>query len=248
MGAEFADDLERLVRLQDASNIAAVIVEPVAGSTGCLPPPRGYLERLCAIARKHGLLVIFDEVITGFGRVGHAFAAHRYGVEPDLITFAKGLTNGAVPMSGVLLSGAVHDALMQGPEHLPELYHGYTYSAHPLSTAAALATLDVYRDKGLFERAVQMERGFCEILMSLKGERFVADIRPVGMICGIDLDPSSQGPGVRGYEVMQRAFHEFDLYVRVSADTLVVAPPLIAALEDVENIVERLRQLLRSLA
>jgi len=247
-GAELAEELERIVSLHDASNIAAVIIEPVAGSTGCLPPPKGYLERLCAIAARHGILMIFDEVITGFGRLGHAFAAERYGLTPDIICFAKGLTNGAVPMSGVLASQAIYAAMMQGPEHLPEFYHGYTYSAHPLAVAAALATLDVYRDKALFERAAGMEDQFCETLMSLRDAPHVADIRPVGLICGIDLDASSQGVGVRGYEVMQRAFHDHDLYVRVAADTIIVAPPLIAGADDVSEIVARLGAVLASLS
>ncbi|MCH9807649.1 MAG: aspartate aminotransferase family protein [Alphaproteobacteria bacterium] len=247
-GAELADELEGLIALHDASNIAAVIVEPVAGSTGCLPPPKGYLERLGAIARKHGVLLIFDEVITGFGRLGHAFAAQRYGVVPDMITFAKGLTNGAVPMSGVLLREGIHEALMVGPEVMPELFHGYTYSAHPLATAAALATLDVYRDEGLFERADEMEPGFADIMMGLKDAPNVVDIRPVGLICGIDLAPRSDGVALRGYEVMERAFHEHDLYVRVSGDTLVVAPPLVAEMSDIEEIADRLRQVLEKVA
>lgn len=246
-GAELADELERIIALHDASNIAAVVVEPVAGSTGCLPPPKGYLERLCAIARKNGVLVIFDEVITGFGRLGHGFAAERYAITPDLICFAKGLTNGAVPMSGVLASGEIYETMMQGPEFLPEFYHGYTYSAHPLATAAALATLDVYRDKALFSRAAEMEGAFCKEMMSLKDAPHVVDIRPIGFICGIDLEPGEKGVGARGYEAMQRAFHEQDLYVRVAADTLVVAPPLICEIADVAEIVSRIRSMLDAL-
>ncbi len=247
-GAELAYELERLVALHDASNIAAVVIEPVAGSTGCLPPPKGYLEKLCGIAHKHGILVIFDEVITAFGRLGHAFAAQRYGVVPDLITFAKGLTNGSVPMSGVLVSGGIHGTLMQGPEHLPELYHGYTYSAHPLATAAAMATLDVYRDSALFERALEMERDFGEIFLGLRDAPHIADIRPVGMICGIDLVAAEDGIGKRGYEAMVKAFHEHDLYVRVAADTLIVAPPLICTLDDLREVALRLQQMLNGLA
>ena len=156
-GAHLADDLERLVALHDASTIAAVIVEPMAGSTGVLPPPKGYLERLRAICDRHGILLIFDEVITGFGRLGHAFAAERYGVTPDMITFAKGITSGAVPMGGVIAREGIYDAFMRGPEHVAELFHGYTYSAHPLACAAGLATLDLYRDEKLFERAKTLE-------------------------------------------------------------------------------------------
>ncbi|MGA8498786.1 MAG: aspartate aminotransferase family protein, partial [Xanthobacteraceae bacterium] len=156
-GAHLADDLERLVALHDASTIAAVIVEPMAGSTGVLPPPKGYLERLRAICDRHGILLIFDEVITGFGRLGHAFAAERYGVTPDMITFAKGITSGAVPMGGVIAREGIYDAFMRGPEHVAELFHGYTYSAHPLACAAGLATLDLYRDEKLFERAKALE-------------------------------------------------------------------------------------------
>lgn len=246
-GAELADELERIITLHDASNIAAIVVEPVAGSTGCLPPPKGYLERLCAIAAKYGVLVIFDEVITGFGRLGHAFAAERYGVTPDLICFAKGLTNGAVPMSGVLAGCGIYETMMQGPQFLPEFYHGYTYSAHPLATAAALATLDVYRDKDLFARTAGMEAEFCETMMTLKDAPLVADIRPIGLICGIDLETGAQGIGARGYEAMQRAFHEQDLYVRVAADTMIVAPPLISEIGDVAEIVSRIRAVLRTL-
>jgi beta-alanine--pyruvate transaminase len=214
--------------LHDASTIAAVIVEPVAGSTGCLPPPKGYLQRLRQITAQHGILLIFDEVITGFGRLGTAFAAERYGVVPDMITFAKGVTNGAVPMSGVLVRNEVYQSHMQGPEHLPELFHGYTYSGHPLAVAAGLATLDVYREEGLFERARGHEKAFAEAMMSLKGAPHVVDIRPVGILCGIDLEPIAGKPGVRGYEAMERMFHEHDLYVRVALDTLIVSPPLIA--------------------
>lgn len=243
-GEELADELERIIALHDASNVAAVIVEPVAGSTGCIPPPKGYLQRLAAIAAKHGVLLIFDEVITAFGRLGHAFAAQRYGVQPNLLCFAKGVSNGAVPMSGVLVESMIYDTLMHGPEHLPEFFHGYTYSAHPLAAAASLATLDVYRDKQLFERAAEMESGFANTLMGLREAKHVVDIRPVGFMCGIDLQSRDGAPGARGYEVMARAFKELDLYIRVGGDTLVVAPPLIASIEDIEDIAARLRRLL----
>src|ERR1700730_14829811 len=178
-GGHLADDLERIVALHSASTIAAVIVEPMAGSTGVLPPPKGYLERLRAICDKHRILLIFDEVITGFGRLGHAFAAERYGVVPDLITFAKGITSGSVPMGGVIVRAPIYQAFMRGPMHVVELFHGYTYSAHPLACAAGLATLDLYRDERLFERAHKLEPALAEAAMSLKGLPNVLDIRCV---------------------------------------------------------------------
>src|SRR3954468_407790 len=186
-GGHLADDLDRIVALHDASTIAAVIVEPMAGSTGVLPAPKGYLQRLRAICDKHGILLIFDEVITGFGRLGHAFAAERYGVTPDLITFAKGITSGSVPMGGVIVKSQIYDAFMRGPEHAVELFHGYTYSAHPLACAAGLAALDLYRAEGLFERARALEPRWCDAVMSLKGLPNVLDIRCVGLTAGIDL-------------------------------------------------------------
>src|SRR6266511_1336615 len=186
-GAHLADELERIVTLHDASTIAAVIVEPMAGSTGVLPAPKGYLPRLRAICDKHGILLIFDEVITGYGRLGHAFAAERYGVNPDMITFAKGITSGSVPMGGVIVRKGIYDAFMRGPMHVVELFHGYTYSAHPLACAAGLATLDLYREEGLFERARKLEPVWAEAAMSLKGLPNVLDIRCVGLTAGIDL-------------------------------------------------------------
>src|SRR5690242_14282826 len=183
-GAHFADDLERIVTLHDASTIAAVIVEPMAGSTGVLPAPQGYLQRLRAICDRHGILLIFDEVITGFGRLGTTFAADYFGVVPDMITFAKSVTNAVVPLGGVLVSNAIHDAMMQGPAHAIELMHGYTYSGHPLATAAALATLDLHRDEELFERAYGLEAHFADAAMSLKGLPNVLDIRTVGLTAG----------------------------------------------------------------
>ena len=186
-GAHLADELERIVALHDASTIAAVIVEPMAGSTGVLPAPQGYLQRLRAICDRHGILLIFDEVITGFGRLGYAFAAERYGVVPDLITFAKGVTSGAVPMGGVIARDGIYEAFMRGPEHAIELFHGYTYSAHPLACAAGLATLELYRDEKLFARAKALEPHFAEAVMTLKGLPGVLDIRTVGLAAGIDL-------------------------------------------------------------
>jgi len=247
-GAETADELTRLIGLHDASTIAAVIVEPVAGSTGVLPPPKGYLEKLRKITADHGILLIFDEVITGFGRLGSCFASERYGIAPDMITFAKGVTNAAVPMSGVLVRKGIYEAHMNGPEHIVELFHGYTYSGHPLAVAAALATLDIYKEEGLFERAKALEPKFADAMMSLKSKPNVIDIRPIGLLCGIDLEPIAGKPGVRGYDAIERMFHEFDLYARVTADTIVVAPPLIASESDIADITERVGKVLDAVA
>lgn len=247
-GAELADDLLRLITLHGPETIAAVIVEPVAGSTGCLPPPRGYLERLRGITAQYGILLIFDEVITAFGRLGHAFAAERYGVVPDMITFAKGVTNGTVPLSGVIVRDGIYESLMAaadaGPETRIELFHGFTYSGHPLAVAAGLATLNVYRDDRLFERAAALEPMFAELMMTLKSARHVVDIRPIGLMCGIDLAARPGQDGARGFEVIERAYHRHDLYVRVVGDTLVVAPPLTASLDDLADIGARVAKVL----
>ncbi len=247
-GAETADELVRLIGLHDASTIAAVIVEPVAGSTGCIPPPKGYLQKLREITEKHGILLIFDEVITGFGRLGTPFAAERYGIVPDMITFAKGVTNGAVPMSGVMVRKAIYETHMQGPEHIIELFHGYTYSGHPLAVAAGVATLNLYKDEGLFEKAKAGEARFAEAMMSLKGLPSVADIRPIGLLAGIDLDPVPGKPGVRGYDAIERMYHEHDLYVRVTMDTIIVAPPLIATDSDISQIRDRIATVIKAVA
>jgi beta-alanine--pyruvate transaminase len=239
-GAHLADDLERLVALHGAATIAAVIVEPMAGSTGVLPPPKGYLERLRAICDRHGILLIFDEVITGFGRLGHAFAAERYGVTPDLLCFAKGVTSGAVPMGGVIAREGIYDAFMQGPEHAIELFHGYTYSAHPLACAAGIAALDLYRDEDLFARARQLEPKFATAAMALKGLGGILDIRTVGLAAGFDLAPSPAGAGERGYEAMERAFHDEDMVIRVAGDTIAIAPPLIATEAQIGEIFDKL--------
>jgi beta-alanine--pyruvate transaminase len=228
-GAHLADELERIVTLHDASTIAAVIVEPMAGSTGVIPAPKGYLARLRAICDKHGILLIFDEVITGFGRLGHAFAAERYGVVPDLMTFAKGVTSGAVPMGGVIVRKGIYDAFMRGPEHVVELFHGYTYSAHPLACAAGLATLDLYRDEDLFARAKRLEPLFADAAMSLKGLPNVLDIRCVGLTAGIDLASRPGEVGKRGYDAMVRAFNEQGLMLRVTGETIALTPPLIVS-------------------
>jgi len=247
-GAHLADDLERIVALHDASTIAAVIVEPMAGSTGVLPPPKGYLERLRAICNKYGILLIFDEVITGFGRLGHAFAAERYGVIPDLITFAKGITSGTVPMGGVLVRKPIYDAFMRGPEHVVELFHGYTYSAHPLACAAGLAALELYRDEGLFERAKKLEPVWADAVMGLKGLPNVLDLRCVGLTAGIDLASRPDAVGRRGYDAMVNAFNEQNLVVRVTGDTIALTPPLIVSESEIGQIFAKVADAIRSVA
>jgi beta-alanine--pyruvate transaminase len=240
-GAEFAEALSRSIAVHGAETIAAVIVEPMAGSAGVFASPKDYLPRLREICDAHGILLIFDEVITAFGRLGSAFAAERYGVVPDLITFAKGVTNGAVPMGGVLVSGRVHDAFMRGPERSIELFHGHTYSGHPLACAAALASLNVYRDQGLFERAAALEPKFEEAVHALRDAPHVADIRNVGLAAGIDLEPDLSAPGRKGYEVLSRAFADENLVLRVSGDTVALAPALIASETEIARMVEGLR-------
>ena len=236
-GAELADDLERLVALHDASTIAAVIVEPVAGSTGVLVPPQGYLQRLREICDKHGILLIFDEVITGFGRTGNAFAAQTFGVTPDMITCAKGLTNGAEPMGAVIVKQSIHDAFMQGPEHLIEFFHGYTYSAHPLACAAGLATLETYADEGLLTRAQQLQGTFADAVHSLRGLPNVIDIRSIGLIAGIELAPLPGEPAKRAFNVFLDCWEQ-GLLVRTTGDTVALSPPLIIERQQIERIVE----------
>jgi len=245
-GTHLADDLERIVALHDASTIAAVIVEPMAGSTGVLPPPKGYLQKLRAICDRHGILLIFDEVITGFGRLGYAFAAERYGVTPDMIVFAKGITSGSVPMGGVIVREGIYDAFMRGPEHVIELFHGYTYSAHPLACAAGLATLDLYRDEKLFARAKALEPHFAEAAMTLKSLPGVLDIRTIGLAAGIDLASRPDAYGKRAYEVMDRAFHEIGVMVRVSGETLALSPPLVVTETQISEIFEKVGKAIRA--
>jgi beta-alanine--pyruvate transaminase len=245
-GAHLADELERIVALHDASTIAAVIVEPMAGSTGVLPPPLGYLERLRAICDRHGVLLIFDEVITGFGRLGHAFAAERYGVTPDMIVFAKGITSGSVPMGGVIARDGLYDAFMHGPEHVIELFHGYTYSAHPLACAAGLATLDLYRDEKLFARAAALEAHFADAAMSLKGLPGVLDIRTVGLAAGIDLASWPGAVGKRAYDVMERAFNDEGVMVRVAGETLALSPPLIVSEAEIGEIFDKVGRAIKA--
>jgi beta-alanine--pyruvate transaminase len=243
-GAHLADELERLCVLHDPSTIAAVIVEPVAGSTGILPPPVGYLERLRDICTRHGILLIFDEVITGFGRVGASFAAERFGVLPDMITCAKGLTNGAIPMGSVIVRSAVHDAMMEGPAHLPELFHGYTYSGHPVAAAAALAALDIYADEGTFASARALEPLFEDLLHSFAGHPKVVDVRNFGLMGAIELAPRAGMPGARGLEAHKACFWDHDLVIRNGGDTLQFSPFLNAKPDDLQSTFDKVRHVL----
>ncbi|MFJ5370545.1 aspartate aminotransferase family protein, partial [Bosea sp. CER48] len=218
-GAELADDLERLVALHGAETIAAVIVEPMAGSTGVLVPPKGYLERLREIATRHGILLIFDEVITGFGRLGAPFAADYFGVVPDIMTTAKGLTNGAVPMGAVFASRKVHDGLMAGPEAAIELFHGYTYSGHPVACAAGLATLDIYASEGLLARAADLSVAWENAVHSLRDAPHVIDIRNIGLVAGIELASRDGAVGARAYEAFVDCFEQ-GLLIRVTGDII----------------------------
>jgi beta-alanine--pyruvate transaminase len=243
-GAGLADHLERIVALHGADTIAAVIVEPMAGSTGVLPPPKGYLERLRAICDRHGLLLVFDEVITGFGRLGAPFASQYFGVTPDLLTVAKGITNGAVPMGAVFAKRGIHDALMQGPEHVIEFFHGYTYSGHPVACAAGLATLDIYEREGLFERAASLAPLLEEAAHSLKGAPHVIDIRNLGLVAGIELEPRAAEPGARAYDVFVDCF-EHGVLVRQAGDIIALSPPLIVEERHIQQIVDALSAALR---
>jgi len=243
-GAELADDLERLVALHDASTIAAVIVEPVAGSTGVLIPPQGYLQRLRDICDRHGILLIFDEVITGFGRTGQPFAAQTFGVTPDLMTVAKGLTNGCVPMGAVIVKDAIHDAFMNGPEHLIEFFHGYTYSAHPLACAAGLATLDTYADDGLLTRATELQGYFAEAVHSLRGEPNVIDIRNIGLVAGIEMAPITGAPTQRAFNVFLDCYDK-GVLVRTTGDIVAMSPPLIIERGQIDQLVDTVRGAIR---
>jgi beta-alanine--pyruvate transaminase len=247
-GAKYANALEQLIALHGAETIAAVIVEPFAGSAGVFASPKDYLKRLRTICDKHGILLIFDEVITGFGRLGSAFAAERYGVTPDIINFAKGVTNGAVPMGGSIVSAKIYEAFMTGPEHAIELFHGHTYSAHPLACAAGLATLDLYRDEGLFDRVTRLAPILEEAVHSLRGAPFVADIRNVGLAAGIELEPDPNAPGRRGHEAVRRAFAEADLVIRVGGDTIALSPPFIITEEEIGRMIDGIRKVLGKLS
>jgi beta-alanine--pyruvate transaminase len=246
-GAEAAHDLEDVIALHDASTIAAVIVEPVAGSTGVLIPPQGYLQKLREICDRHGILLIFDEVITGFGRLGAPFAAQRFGVTPDLMTVAKGLTNGCVPMGAVFATPAIHDTFMQGPEHLIEFFHGYTYSGHPLACAAALGTLDTYADDGLLTRAAELESYFADALHGLKGLPHVIDIRNLGLVGGIELLPIDGQPGKRAFDIFLDCW-EHGVLIRTTGDTIALSPPLIIGKRHIDQIVGTIADALRRAA
>jgi beta-alanine--pyruvate transaminase len=245
-GAHLADDLERLVALHDASNIAAVIVEPVAGSTGVLIPPKGYLQRLRQICDKHGVLLIFDEVITGFGRTGSAFAAQTFGVTPDMITCAKGLTNAAVPMGAVIVKQEIYDAFMHGPESGIELYHGYTYSGHPLAAAAAVATLDLFKAEGLFERAAALAPYWEQAAHSLKGLPYVIDIRNIGLVAGIELEPIAGKPTARAFEAFLRAYQK-GVLIRTTGDTIALSPPFIIEKNQIDQLFDTVREIITTL-
>ena len=243
-GAELAEDLERLVALHGAETIAACIVEPMAGSTGVLLPPVGYLQRLREICDAHGILLIFDEVITGFGRLGAPFATDAFGVLPDMVTAAKGLTNGAIPMGAVFASRKVHDALMTGPEAAIELFHGYTYSGHPAACAAGLATLDVYAREGLLTRAATLADAWADALHGLSDCPNVIDVRSYGLVGGVELAPRAGAPGARAYDVFVDCFNT-GLLVRITGDIIALSPPLIVSEAQIGEIVEKLGTALR---
>jgi beta-alanine--pyruvate transaminase len=246
-GAHLAEDLERLVQLHDASTIAALIIEPMQGSAGVIVPPVGYLERIREICTKHGILLIFDEVITGFGRIGPLFSADRFGVVPDIVCFAKGITSGVVPLGGALVQAAIYDAFMQGPEHLVEFFHGYTYSAHPLACAAGLAALAVYQDEGLFERARSLEPVLEAAIHSLRGEPHVIDIRNLGLAAAVEFEPR---PGATSMRAMKIFHHCFDhgAMVRYTGDIIAIGPSLIISEEQIARLIDILRAAIRAVA
>jgi beta-alanine--pyruvate transaminase len=242
-GAELASDLERIVTLHDASNIAAVIVEPVACSTGVLLPPKGYLQKLREICTKHGILLIFDEVITGFGRLGASFATEYFGVVPDLITTAKGITNGVIPMGAVFARKGIYDAFMEAPADTIELFHGYTYSGHPVACAAGLATMDIYREEGLFERAASLAGYWEDAIHSLKGTRNVIDLRNLGLLAGIELEARPGKPTARAFEAFLKSYDK-NLLIRTTGDIIALSPPLIVEKKHIDQIVDTLREVL----
>ncbi|MEM6463974.1 MAG: aspartate aminotransferase family protein [Pseudomonadota bacterium] len=245
-GAERADDLERIIALHDPSTIAAVIVEPVSGSTGVLVPPKGYLERLRSICDKHGILLIFDEVITGFGRLGTPFAPDYFGVVPDMMVTAKGLTNGVIPMGAVFVKNEIHDAFMTGPEHLIEFFHGYTYSGNPMASAAGIATLETYQEDGLLNRGSELAPYWQEALHSLKGLPHVIDIRNIGLIGAIELEPIAGEPTRRAFSAFLDAYDR-GLLIRTTGDIIALSPPLIIEKSEIDFIVDTLGSVLKAL-
>ena len=245
-GAELANELERIVTLHDASTIAAVIVEPVAGSTGVLIPPKGYLQKLREICTKHGILLIFDEVITGFGRLGTPFAADYFGVAPDIMITAKGITNGVIPMGAVFVKKEIHDAFMTGPEHLIEFFHGYTYSGNPIAAAAALGTLDTYRDEGLLTRGAELAPYWEDALHSLKGEPHVIDIRNIGLVGAIELQPIAGAPTKRAFSAFVKAYERGAL-IRTTGDIIALSPPLIITKSQIDELIDHVRAVLNQI-
>lgn len=243
-GAELADDLERLVALHDASTIAAVIVEPVSCSAGVYIPPKGYLKRLAEICARHDILLIFDEVITGFGRLGTPFGADYFGVTPDMITTAKGITNGSVPMGAVLVQGKIHDAFMTGPETAIDMPHGYTYSGHPLAAAASIATIDLLKEEGLLTRASELSPYWEEAVHSLEGLPHVIDVRNIGLIGAIEFDPIAGAPGKRAHARFLEAFKR-GILVRGTGDVIALAPPLIISKSEIDELIGTLAAVLR---
>ena len=245
-GAEFADELERIVTLHDPSTVAAVIVEPVAGSTGVLIPPKGYLERLRAICDKHGILLIFDEVITGFGRLGVPFAIDYFGVVPDIVVTAKGVTNGVVPMGAVFVKKEIYETFMNGPEHMIEFFHGYTYSGNPVSSAAGLATLDIYEEEGLLNRGAELGQYWEDAVHSLKGLPHVIDLRNLGLIGAIELEPIPGSPTKRAFTAFLKAF-EKGLLIRTTGDIIALSPPLIINKAEIDELFGKLADVLKTL-
>jgi len=246
-GTDLADELERIVALHDASTIAAVIVEPVAGSTGVLIPPKGYLQRLRDICTKHGILLIFDEVITGFGRLGTPFAADYFGVVPDIMTTAKGVSNGVVPMGAVFVKKEIHDAFMTGPEHLIEFFHGYTYSGNPIASAAALGTLDTYKEEGLLTRGAELAPYWEEALHSLKDAPNVIDIRNIGLVGAIELQPIAGEPTKRAFSAFVKAF-ERGCLIRTTGDIIALSPPLIITKGQIDELIDHVREVIEMVA
>ena len=246
-GAELADDLERILMLHDPSTVAGVIIEPVAGSTGVLIPPKGYLERIKAICEKHNILLIFDEVITGYGRLGKPFAAQYFDVMPDIIISAKGLTNGVLPMGAVFVTKEIHDAFMNGPEHMIDFFHGYTYSGHPMACAAAIATMETYQEEGLLSRAAVLAKYWEDAVHSLKDHPYVIDIRNIGLVAAIELQPIKGEPTKRATEAMDSAFFDNNILIRTTGDIIALSPPLIIEKNQIDEIIDKVSNVLKSL-